>query len=739
MPSVTFANNTETIEIMSDRHRADDDIEAVASGSSYRTSNGESDLLDASSASLNSTASSSSKRSTRRSSSKGEGNTRQARLEARLAKRTSKVMNAYKDYLSQIETNASNALAKAHKGDVESHGNSVTSSEVGGRTPFQDYGFKPTNEFKTYKDDGLDDGNPFPSQDEYKDGLIQRKWTYTRENSRDPPEMQKMQEDTFLDYEDIRSKFGIEAEDNAYARNSPYKYPMLHSRRVKRGLALIAIAAVLIGVAVGVSSAKKKAALPDWEAELAEIEKEEQEKHLQKAQEEIMVHSKQEPPQVENDVEAAEAPKSESTESKVQEITVTNVYKEVVKKFSPISFDRSKGWDGTTYNDAVNFCNELKDHTLCPYQAVCPFGPNSKPSGGYQTIGSWLAISNEENGWVHLGSVDSCAKYEDTNQNDTFVKPRWGMSGNEKATKNIMCCKITDDSPKATIAKEEVESASDDDDSIEAGKVSTVGKEESTAIKEESPLVGKEESAIVQNTPEIAPLTAEEVLQIKLVSDKLQPIYYNRSHGWGGQTYAAAIEFCASKESRVPCPYTAVCPNGKGRPPLGGIHENKKEGSFVPIIDSPNQWVELSSRGVCELYSSLFGSPPEWGLTGEGNEDITTNILCCKEPIEDTDEGTSSETSQQAQAESASKAEDLDAEVYQVAAKSVSTSALTNAEQSVLDVMHPLWFGKKHGWHGTTYDDAVEFCKNVGGMSVCPLEGKRYFISHSLIISNNTK
>lgn len=394
-PSVTFANNTETIEIMSDpRHRADDDIEAVASGSTYRTSNGESDLLDASSASLNSTTSSNSKRSTRRSSSKGDppdgtskGNTRQARLEARLAKRTSKVMNAYKDYLSQIETNASNAIAKAHKSDDESHGDSLTSIEVGGSTPFQDYGFKPTNEFKTYKADGLDDGNPFPSQNEYKDGLIQRKWTYTRENSHDPPEMKKMEEDTFLDYEDIRSKFGIEAEDNAYGRNSPYKYPMLHSRRVKRGLALIAISAVLIGVAVGVSSAKKKAALPDWEAELAEIEKEEQEKHLQKAQEEVMVHSKQQPPQVENDVEAVEAPKTESTETKVQEITVANVYKEVVTKFSPVAFDRSKGWDGTTYNDAVNFCNELEDHTLCPYQAVCPFGPNSKPSGGYQTIG----------------------------------------------------------------------------------------------------------------------------------------------------------------------------------------------------------------------------------------------------------------------------------------------------------------------------------------------------------------
>lgn len=369
----------------------------------------------------------------------------------------------------------------------------------------------------------------------------------------------------------------------------------------------------------------------------------------------------------------------------------------------------------------------------------CTFGSNPASSFSFQSIvRSWLAISNEENGWVHLGSVDSCAKYEDTNQNDTFVKPHWGMSGNEKATKNIMCCKITDDSPKATIAKEEVESASHDDDSIEASKESTVEKQESTAIKEESPSVEKEDSDIIQNT-EIAPLTAEEVQQVKLVSDKLQPIYYNRSHGWEGQTYAAALEFCASKESRVPCPYTAVCPNGKGRPPLGGIHESKKEGSFVPIIDSPNQWVELSSRGVCELYSSLYGFPPLWGLTGEGNEDITTNILCCKEPIEDTSKVPSSDTSLQTQAESASKVEDPETEVYEVAAKSVSTSALTNAEQGVLDAMHPLWFGKKHGWQGTTYDDAVEFCKNVGGMGVCPLAGKLYFIGYFMIIPNNTK
>jgi hypothetical protein len=42
--------------------------------------------------------------------------------------------------------------------------------------------------------------------------------------------------------------------------------------------------------------------------------------------------------------------------------------------------------------------------------------------------------------------------------------------------------------------------------------------------------------------------------------------------------------------------------------------------------------------------------------------------------------------------------------------------------------MHPLWFGRKHGYQGTTWNDAVEFCKNVGGMSVCPLEGEHVLV-----------
>ena len=676
----------------SDRHRADDDIEAISSGS-YRTPNGETDLLDGSSASLNSsTSESKQRRSSKSDPPDGPKLNKQARLEARLAKRTSKVMTAYKSYLAQIESEPATPnhdvpkISKRSSDTPDDHNSSFTNIEVG-RPPFHknDYGFQP------YKDE--EDGKPFPSQQEYKDGLVQRSWTYRRENSRDPPEqrVQSSTQETFLDYDDIRSKFGIEAEDT-HARVTPYKYPMLHSRRVKRGLVLIALTAVVIGISTGVASHKKKQALPDWEAELAEIQKEEQEKHAMKQQQVSLeshdgeVMSERPPPS--ETIEGIEAPVVQD-ESEVKETAVAapNSYKEVVKKFNPIAFDRSKGWDGTTYNDAVNFCNELEDRSLCPYEAVCPLGAASKPAGGYKTTGSWLAISDEPNGWVHLGSIDSCTKYEETYSST----PDWGLTGKEETTKNIMCCRITEDSPKVSIIDET-----------------------STATQEEP--------AIVMNADEITPLTDEEKAQVKFVSDKLQPIFYNRSHGWEGQTYSEALEFCASRESRVPCPYTAVCPNGKGRPPLGGVKDNRK-GSFVPIIDTPNQWVQLSSKGVCELHSSLYGSPPEWGLTGEHNEEMTRNIVCCKEP-----EGSFEDTGDDEQDDAEGSTTASEGEVYEtkdtsdVNAGSSIATLLTTAEQSVLDVMHPLWFGRKHGYQGTSYDDAVQFCNNVGGMSVCPPE-----------------
>jgi hypothetical protein len=50
------------------------------------------------------------------------------------------------------------------------------------------------------------------------------------------------------------------------------------------------------------------------------------------------------------------------------------------EKFKPVFFDRESGWGGTTYREAVQFC-EVKGHDLhvCPFMALCPQGLGENP------------------------------------------------------------------------------------------------------------------------------------------------------------------------------------------------------------------------------------------------------------------------------------------------------------------------------------------------------------------------
>jgi len=41
-------------------------------------------------------------------------------------------------------------------------------------------------------------------------------------------------------------------------------------------------------------------------------------------------------------------------------------------------------------------------------------------------------------------------------------------------------------------------------------------------------------------------------------------------------------------------------------------------------------------------------------------------------------------------------------------------------EQDILDKKHPIWFGRKHGYHGNTHKEAEDFCKNINDMVLCP-------------------
>ena len=83
------------------------------------------------------------------------------------------------------------------------------------------------------------------------------------------------------------------------------------------------------------------------------------------------------------------------------------------------------------------------------------------------------------------------------------------------------------------------------------------------------------------------------------------PLAYNRNSGWMGQSYLDALIFCASKDSKILCPYEVVCSNLESE--LVDV-----EAGWVPIIDSPNGWARVGhSSGKCMRYNDLESHPRE--------------------------------------------------------------------------------------------------------------------------------
>merc|ERR1712085_73124 len=177
------------------------------------------------------------------------------------------------------------------------------------------------------------------------------------------------------------------------------------------------------------------------------------------------------------------------------------------------------------------------------------------------------------------------------------------------------------------------------------------------------------------------------------VIEKYTPKWYTRDDGWTGRSYTNAIEFCAAQDSFMPCPYEAYCPKGEGFSPTG--YDGKEE-AWAAIMDISNGWVSNS----CVEYNSLHDVPPWWGISGKFDTDLMPLIMCCKEP--------------------------LDGVISDNAVSNGDTPSLSVAtpktltEQKILEEMNPVWFGRRHGYHGTTLVEAASFCRNIGDMVLCP-------------------
>eukprot|EP00580_Thalassiosira_gravida_P016648 CAMPEP_0201664750 /NCGR_PEP_ID=MMETSP0494-20130426/6111_1 /ASSEMBLY_ACC=CAM_ASM_000839 /TAXON_ID=420259 /ORGANISM="Thalassiosira gravida, Strain GMp14c1" /LENGTH=831 /DNA_ID=CAMNT_0048143579 /DNA_START=40 /DNA_END=2532 /DNA_ORIENTATION=+ len=231
------------------------------------------------------------------------------------------------------------------------------------------------------------------------------------------------------------------------------------------------------------------------------------------------------------------------------------------------------------------------------------------------------------------------------------------------------------------------------------------------------------------------------------------PIWYDRRSGWEGITFMNAVDFCATHENRVPCPYEIYCNQaaattangGSASTPYRGIRPNGEQWS--PISNGANQWVSVGGIFTCQRYTDLHDhKKPEWGITGvslehdHGAGGITQNVMCCIDLYNIGALDPFTEWGRQEEMDSV--AADMTHETTDMAAVNVPDAIdekdPTNAggnvaasshnddldsqkrEKAVIAAFQPIWFSSAHGWTGTSYEDAILFCESYNHMVLCP-------------------
>lgn len=365
-------------------------------------------------------------------------------------------------------------------------------------------------------------------------------------------------------------------------------------------------------------------------------------------------------------------------------------YLEMVYKYEPLWFSRENGnYNGTTLIDAIEFCYaQVNSMIPCPYEAYCPGGPHNVPAGGYKGDDheglQWVPIFDSQNAWVLVSPNDgnSCVAYDEV----FGMAPVWGENGvNEQQTRYVMCCSM---------------SAFETPSSNE------------TAVDE---IIT--DAVLSQSVPDSGEIVTTEYGQV----DDDHPQWYNRDSGWVGNTFAEAVEFCATSGSGTElngvnyegtlCSYEAYCPEGMHGLPYGGATKASTV-QWAPMSDFDNEWVQVGLEGeMCSTYTALNMEAPNWGITG-GNEESTQFLMCCRKY----NAGSAEQLSNEPIPASSSSTSPTSPEI----ASTDSGEQLLGAEilgQEIGTILERIdakykmvAFGRNQGWDGSTYDEASTFC-----------------------------
>ncbi|KAL9184302.1 hypothetical protein ACHAXT_002388 [Thalassiosira profunda] len=409
----------------------------------------------------------------------------------------------------------------------------------------------------------------------------------------------KDNEDTIGVFDDLCDELGVTPdtheglEHHFYERRSGrYRYPIFRSKKFRQSmmycsaliLFLLVAASVMSAITNGFEEVRHKRAppLPDWKAE--EDWREKQKVDWEKS------HPNEHPA------------KDNSNGQKVGidgQKSMGKLFQKISAAYRPVWYDRSTGWTGQTYAEAVTWCDAHNNYIPCPYEVYCP-SENTLLAGVMDEDGeSWAAVVNDRNEWVQVGSKGGVC---DLYSSRYGRHPDWGTTGrdNEALTRHVMCCR------SHPITVDENSLGENDGKHVFKAKGPPKGAPKPPIAPGEDfeqipPLVKEEATSSDQDVPFATTQEAMDATQLYIsISKAYNPVWYDRESGWMGQTYQDSLDFCANLEG-IPCPYDVYCPGGMGKL-LDGVRD--KGESWSAVIDGDgNDWVQVGAGGVCNLYS----------------------------------------------------------------------------------------------------------------------------------------
>ena len=368
-----------------------------------------------------------------------------------------------------------------------------------------------------------------------------------------------------------------------------YKYPVFRSKKFRKALCYGAIVILIGMVTVSIASAitngfeqarrQKSPPLPDYEAdeEWREKQKEEwEEEHGEKYTGYNNVAAVVPDVTNANNIEDAMPPPPASKHDKLLQ-SISAAYR-------PIWFDRSTGWKGQSYQEALDFCGSYNQYIPCPYEVYCPQN-KELISGVMDHEGeSWAAVINMHNEWVQVGTDNECELFTDKYGKE----PDWGVNGgnNEMITRHIMCCR-SNPKPEDSVwnppnqpgsaGNEYVHKPVAPDDTISenigaaianAGEAVSTKPETNEIPSTVPPNSNGSSSTTGTNHNDIATIEGlgsmtEWEIQVQTAH---HPAWFSNEFGWEGTTHSDAEAFCRSiphgSSTLELCPLQAYCPNG---------------------------------------------------------------------------------------------------------------------------------------------------------------------------------